>query len=144
MLKILLPVDGSQSSRRAVEYVARLPNRGRPVTVNVLNVQPPISFGELLGHTTRDDQIKLEQAREDAGRRVVDQAVATLRANQIEANSLVRIGDAASEIVQFARESRCEEIVMGRRGLGVIKSLLLGSVANKVLHLADEPVVLVR
>lgn len=144
MLKVLLLVDGSESARRAIEYVTRLPNRGRPVSVNVLNVQPLVSFGELMGHVTRDDQSKVQQAHEDAGRRIVDEALSKLRVDHLEAVGHVRLGDPVTEIAKLARESRCEEIVMGRRGMGVIKSLLLGSVAAKVVHLVDEPVVLVR
>jgi nucleotide-binding universal stress UspA family protein len=47
-------------------------------------------------------------------------------------------------IARFARERGCDQILMGTRGLGAIGSLLLGSVATKVIHLADVPVLLVK
>jgi nucleotide-binding universal stress UspA family protein len=47
-------------------------------------------------------------------------------------------------ISQYAKEKGCDHIVMGRRGLGSFTGGLLGSVAHKVLHLAEPPVVLVK
>ena len=56
----------------------------------------------------------------------------------------VRIGHAAAEIAECARELGCDAIVMGTRGLGRVANIVLGSVAHKVVHLADVPVTLVR
>ena len=53
-------------------------------------------------------------------------------------------GDPASNIARAARERGCRLIVMGSRGLGPLASAALGSVAAKVLHLADVPVTLVK
>ena len=56
----------------------------------------------------------------------------------------IAVGEAAEVIVQFAEEKHCDEILMGTRGLGGAVSLLLGSVATKVIHLAKVPVLLVK
>ena len=58
--------------------------------------------------------------------------------------TLVRNGQAAEMIAQVAREEDVQHIVMGTRGLGSIKGLLMGSVATKVIHLADVPITLVK
>jgi nucleotide-binding universal stress UspA family protein len=47
-------------------------------------------------------------------------------------------------IAQYAKEKGCDQIVMGTRGLGTVQGLLLGSVATKVIHLANVPVMLVK
>jgi nucleotide-binding universal stress UspA family protein len=47
-------------------------------------------------------------------------------------------------IAQVAREEDIQHIVMGTRGLGSIQGLLLGSVATKVIHLADVPITLIK
>jgi nucleotide-binding universal stress UspA family protein len=58
--------------------------------------------------------------------------------------TLVRNGLAAETIAQVAREEDIQHIVMGTRGLGSIQGLLLGSVATKVIHLADVPITLIK
>ena len=52
--------------------------------------------------------------------------------------------DAATTIARRADSLQCEGIVMGTRGMGAIANLLLGSVAAKVVHLANVPVTLVK
>jgi nucleotide-binding universal stress UspA family protein len=47
-------------------------------------------------------------------------------------------------IVQFATELQCDQIVIGPRGLGAIKGLLLGSVASKLIQLSTIPVLLLK
>ena len=54
------------------------------------------------------------------------------------------IGDPATAIVKLARRLNCDLIVMGTRGMGKVAGLVLGSVATKVVHLADAPVTLVK
>jgi len=58
--------------------------------------------------------------------------------------TLVRTGKAAEAIAQVAREEDIKHIVMGTRGLGSIQGLLLGSVATKVIHLAEVPITLIK
>jgi nucleotide-binding universal stress UspA family protein len=53
-------------------------------------------------------------------------------------------GDTADMIVRAARRLRCDSIVMGTRGMGAVGSLFIGSVANRVIHLATTPVTLVK
>ncbi len=56
----------------------------------------------------------------------------------------LRVGDAAENILKAVREARCDEIVMGTRGLGALAGLVLGSVAMKVVQLAKIPATLVK
>ena len=53
-------------------------------------------------------------------------------------------GDPASTIAKFAAKLKCDLIVMGTRGTGTVRGLVFGSVATKVVHLADTPVTLVK
>jgi nucleotide-binding universal stress UspA family protein len=54
------------------------------------------------------------------------------------------VGEPAEMISRFAQEQGCDEIVIGSRGMGNIRSMLVGSVASKIIHLATMPVVLVN
>jgi nucleotide-binding universal stress UspA family protein len=57
---------------------------------------------------------------------------------------MVKLGDAAPEIARAAARTNCESIVMGSRGMGAVKNLVLGSTATKVIHLATVPVTIVK
>jgi nucleotide-binding universal stress UspA family protein len=54
------------------------------------------------------------------------------------------VGDTAEKIAATARRLRCSSIVMGTRGMGMLGTLVLGSIATKVIHLAKVPVTLVK
>jgi nucleotide-binding universal stress UspA family protein len=144
MMKILLPVDGSANARRAVQYVASLPAQGQAVTVDVLNVQEPVQFAELIARAPGVDQGLLQSAHETAGRKIVDVALATLKEAGIKAVGHVKTGDPAMEIAKFSSAIHASHIVLGTRGTGGVVSLVLGSVVTKVIHLAEEPVILIK
>lgn len=77
----------------------------------------------------------------------VDHAVSELLHAGINAHGEVRetlFGHAAREIVEDAEEHDVNAIVMGSRGHGEVESLMLGSVAHKVLHLTARPVLVIR
>ena len=71
-----------------------------------------------------------ERLMEDAKARARQQAVPSVR-------TVLREGDPAAAILNLAREENADIIVMGRRGLGDLAGLLLGSVSHKVAHLAE-------
>ena len=58
--------------------------------------------------------------------------------------TLSRAGQPAEAIAQVARDKSIEHIVMGTRGLGRIQGLVMGSVAMKVIHLAQVPITLIK
>lgn len=144
MRTILMPWDGSEHSRHALEFLIRLLKMQTPAEVHVLNVQPPAPMMERIvgGHPA-----ELEQAvgpALEAGRRLLEDATRTLAAAGVPHVAKVIVGDAAHEIAAYAKTHHCETIVMGTRGLGTVATLVLGSVAQKVLHLTHVPVMLVK
>ena len=56
----------------------------------------------------------------------------------------ISVGDSGEVIAHFVKEKEIQQVVMGTRGLGSVANMLLGSVANKVLHLVNVPVLLVK
>lgn len=143
--RVLIPIDGSEAALRAVAYaVSLVPVLREPLEVLLLNVQHlPVSLDLLLNGRSSEVRI-LEQPLREAGAGVLAPAQALLEKTGITCSAHVEIGDPAPTISRFARTYHCEEIIMATRGLGTVTGLILGSVANKVLHLTTVPVTLVK
>lgn len=143
MYRILLTVDGSEHSKRAIGKVIRLSAAMRtPASVRVLNVQQaPIDYGMAEAYLSTERAL---QMIEGAGRAIVDEAKESLRSAGLDPVGEVAIGDIAPTIVERARDEPCDLIVMGTRGMGAVRNLVLGSVATKVIHLSETPVLLVH
>ncbi len=172
--RILLAVDGSDTAQRATDLAAELAGKlnadlfivhvlmhGRPSRelVHMAEVEHlvkeahsamspktayvPGSYPELLGGDATD--ARTARIISALGEQIVTRAksrCAELGAGTVDASVLA--GDYADEILEAAREHKVDIIVIGSRGLGILKSTLLGSVSQKVLHHADCSVVIVR
>jgi nucleotide-binding universal stress UspA family protein len=142
MLKLLLPVDGSDSSVRAVEFAVNKKGWYKdPVELHLINVQPPMPFGSrvasVIGHAA------IEQHHRDEGMAALKPAMQKLDAAGVPYVHHISVGDPAEVIAEFAKQKGCDQIVMGTKGLGAT-SLLLGSVTAKLIHLTVVPVLLVK
>jgi nucleotide-binding universal stress UspA family protein len=142
MLKFLIAVDGSEHSKNAIEAVVKLVGASAQLEVLLLNVRSePSLYGELTPTTYHelDAAVRAEQAR------VLEEAADQARAGGlIVAGTLAPSGMVASEIVRAASEARVDQIVLGTRGMGAMGGLFLGSVAQRVVHQANVPVLLVK
>lgn len=87
---------------------------------------------------------RAEHFVKEAGRRIVEAAAEPLRAAGLAVEPEVCIGDVAPTITRRASEVGASLIMMGTRGMGAVANLVLGSTANKVIHLATVPVLLVQ
>ena len=141
MLKILLAMDGSENAQRAVSYlIKRAAGAKDQYQVSLVNVQYAL-------HGTVASFINAAQVKQyhhDEGAKALAPAKTLLDGAGIAYSEHVFVGEPAEVISRFARENGCDEIVIGNRGLGNIGSLLMGSVASKIIHLSEVPVVLVK
>jgi nucleotide-binding universal stress UspA family protein len=112
--------------------------------VHLLNVSEPIQMNEVVFKDTFLDMRSIEKAREEAGLALLAPAKIRLESAGVAFDVHVSIGNPAEVITNFTREHHCDLIVMGTRGMGTIKNLLLGSVASKVIHLAETSLLLVK
>jgi len=141
MQKILVPVDGSPSSLRAVEYVAGLYKLGTQPEIDLLNVQLPIASGNIrrfVSHNMIDDYHRIE------GEEALKPAKVVLDRDGVPYKADILVGHLAETIAEYALQHHCTVIAMGTRGMGPVKNLVLGSVATQVIHLVDIPVTLVK
>jgi nucleotide-binding universal stress UspA family protein len=133
---IVLAVDGSPYAERAAELVRRLATGGDDVVVVHVTEIMPIHGGTAV-------ELDLDREGVEAARRFGRELEGAGLPTKVE---LVRAfaGHVARIIVEVARDHGAGVIVLGSRGRGDLSALLLGSVAHKVIHLADRPVLVTR
>ena len=141
MQKILVPVDGSPSADRAVAHVISMTKSGIAAEVHLLHVQPPLELKDIPDIAQPG---LVERLGFDEADKAFNNAKKLLAESGVRYSARTATGDPAHEIALYADVHACDQIVMGTRGLGRIKTLVLGSVATKVLHLVGVPVTLVR
>jgi nucleotide-binding universal stress UspA family protein len=132
---ILVPVDGSDSSARAVQLVIRLHAKLASLEIRLVHVQVPL--------VPIGDEFASPGSTEAAAREALDRAKTLLDASAVPYTSEIASGYVGSTIVAYARKHGCDGIVMGTRGMGSTEQLL-GSIARQVIHLAEMPVTLVK
>lgn len=141
MLKILLPVDGSENSGKAVaDFIQLLDWYKEKPEFHLLNVQYPLDGNVSLFINQTD----IKQYHQEEGIKSLQNTRDLLDQAGIACQYHITVGDPAEMIVRFATEKRYDLIVMGPRGKGGIQGLLLGSVTNKVMQLSSIPVLLVK
>jgi nucleotide-binding universal stress UspA family protein len=127
--KLLVPVDGSESSDKAVKYAASLAKKlGAKLTL--LHVQE----SRLFGHRP-----ELSKA---IGKGILSNAAEKLQGMTFDQK--LESGDAARKITEIAEKEDYDMIVMGSKGHGAIERFLLGSVINHVLHYTKHPVLVIK
>jgi len=141
MSRVLLPIDGSDGALRAVAHLTdTLEGCERP-EIHLLNVQAPIMSGDVGLNATA---AMVRAFRLAAGGEALSRARGVLNRKGIAHKSAILFGKPADVIAHYAKDHGIDRIVMGTRGLGVLKSLLLGSVAARVVGATHVPVTLVK
>jgi nucleotide-binding universal stress UspA family protein len=137
-------VDGSPDSDKAVMAARELAHaQGSEVVVvhgrDIALVGPP-------GPPTPVPPPQLEPESEDEAQRLVDDAVRQLQEGGVTARGVVLPlrGRLAQQIVDLAEEESAGLIVLGSRGMSRLREMVIGSVANKIIHTSPIPVLLAR
>ena len=145
-VKLLIGLDKSEGAWNAVEYVAKTFAQTPGVEVTLLHILgglPPAFWddGHILSEKERQNRQRLinnwQADREKEWQGLVTKATDLLKGAGLAGVSSKfkpKYYDEAEDIVNEAVEGDFSTIVMGRRGLGAAKSLLLGSVTNKVVQ----------
>jgi nucleotide-binding universal stress UspA family protein len=138
MLKrILVPIDGTEHSWRALEYACELVSytRGSLVVMTVLSgrmKQHIVEFGSDCLYVQMGDE-------------VLDAAHAILSGKNIDCTYLLENdNDIAESILRAADEQECDGIVLGSRGMGVLEGLFRNSVSSVIVENANVPVTIVK
>ena len=140
-MKILLAVDGSEYTRRMIDYVQT--HRGLFDTAHeytVFNVQMPLPphAASVVGSQVTQDYYREESQK------IVDPVVAELQGRGLPATGAFKHGHLGETIAEFAERGGYDLIVMGSHGHNALGRLVMGSVASRVLAHCKVPVLLVR
>lgn len=154
--KILLVTDGSPSSQAAVRYLGKFPIPENS-EVQIMHVLPPLPSPVIMepyygtwrsvytSYPLLDEEIaELRQKEMRAGEVLLTRTCKLLQRYGIEATTMLKRGDAATEIMDYVKEEKIDLIVAGSRGLSNFKSLWMGSVSRKLVHYSNCSVLIVK
>lgn len=142
MHKFLVPIDNSENAARALQYAIRIAKENGPAELHIVHAHGlPLVYGEIAVYLQeKKAQDMLRQHSED----ILKPAIEMAEASGVNFSSEILVGDPPEAIAKCAEERGCDAIIMGTRGMGAIGSLIMGSVATKVIHLTRLPVTLVK
>jgi nucleotide-binding universal stress UspA family protein len=140
--KILVPIDGSESSLKALRHTLALA-RTHSSTITVLSVieELKLPFGAeymLWANESHNELIRstLESLNRET-KKIMEQEP------DLDVDAEIREGVPANVIVQMALDEDYDLIVIGKRGMGVLEELVMGNIARKVVDLSKVPVTII-
>ena len=138
LARVLVPMDGSTLSERALTYA--LENHpDASITVLTVVGEPSVMMGEAMSLAFEDD---IEEAAMDRAEEIFDRAREVAAEHDAEIDTTVAIGRPARAIVR--RADNYDAVVMGSHGGDVVDRLFVGNVAETVFRRSSVPVTVVR
>jgi nucleotide-binding universal stress UspA family protein len=143
--RILVAMDGSESSVRAYEYASFLAKKC-DATLLIVNINDTF---ERISRNIKEFREIAKQIEEEGGTAVTIQVLEDYQSRAKDSGIkdvkiIRREGNAAAEILLIADEEKVDAIVIGSTGMNTVKEFLLGGVSHKVIHHAKCLVTLVR
>ncbi len=138
--EILVPIDGSENSIRAARFGLEMAD-AMSVPMRLFYVFPAASV-EIIGMAGMS-RADIDQAAQASAQRAFDNIRKELGETSVEIDQETSIGDPAEEIIRYTEDDHSVLVVMGRRGLSRMQTLLMGSVSDKVSRHARSPITIV-
>lgn len=142
---ILVPVDGSENSKRALEHAVAIAQgaKAQLILVYVANIVSVISNFDQIpsgsGYVT--EQVALDM--EETGKGVLDSLVKEIPSD-VPVKRVFEVGSPGPAILAVAKKFNVDLIVMGSRGLGPLKGLFMGSVSSYIVSHSVCPILIVK
>jgi nucleotide-binding universal stress UspA family protein len=139
---ILVAIDGSKESDRAVEVAVELAGR-IPSKITFLHVVSLPDFGEA---KILDEKLtkKIQDALVETGKKITAKAAKVSQAAGVAASEKIAVGYPATAIITEAGKLGADLIVMGSKGTAGVRRMLIGSTAEKVLRWSSIPVLVIK
>ncbi|MEM3442819.1 MAG: universal stress protein [Candidatus Bathyarchaeia archaeon] len=152
--KILVPLDGSENSMKALEFAIKLAKcfGGKitlihvysATTIPVIMTEPATITPTMVPAMSSAEFAKVTEAAKKAGSSILTHGEERVKAAGIPVETMLKEGHTVQEIIKTAKEEMFDLIVIGSRGVSKIRELLLGSVTDGVIHHAPCPVLVVK
>jgi nucleotide-binding universal stress UspA family protein len=141
-MKILVPIDGSQNSLKALKYAVTLA-KGLTAksSIVVINVHDDSSFNYINQFVTYED---IKNNLIENSQKEMKPAQKLLAKSDITHSFIIEIGNVAETILSIADKEKVGMIVIGSKGRSELSDILLGSVAHRITHKAKQPVLVVK
>jgi nucleotide-binding universal stress UspA family protein len=141
-MRIMVAVDGSPNSLRAVKYAIQLAkdlySKTSITLINVHDDGPLNIVKRYIGrNTVKDYLIEMSQKELKPALRVLDRS-------QVKHSCIIELGHIATMICKIANKEKMDLIIMGAKGRSSIADIALGSVSQRVSVLAKQPVLLIK
>ena len=141
-MNILVATDGSEAALRGVRFAADLAQRlGSSSSITLISVHDDVGLRHaksVVGSAAVEDHLREQSESEVAAAR------AFLDSVSVRHDIAIRTGHVSQEIVAFADAGAFDLIVVGSKGRGALADMLIGSVTQRVLASARQPVVVVK
>ena len=147
MKRVLVCVDGSDMSGRALELAVKLAGPlGAQVTVAHVVAPVPLPVdGYPMAITEPGATLQLDQQAREFGQLVAERAAARARAlGAQDVQARVLFGDPAQALAEEAEQQGYDLVAIGSRGQGAFKRALLGSTSDRLVHTCKRPVLVVH
>lgn len=138
---VVVGIDGSDQSAHAAMVSAELAKRTGATLHFVTVVRPPEGWWGIVG--SPPTPTALSRSLSEAQREILDRVLGGLDLTGIEVIQVEDVGDPARKLLDYVDKVDADLMIIGRRGAGVLERLMLGSVANRIVHDAPCLVMLV-
>lgn len=140
MKAILVAVDGSEPSDRAVQYAVDLLAAGLGAGLHLINVQPNLG-GAISSFVSRE---QIDSYHREEGVKALASAVELAKKAGVTAKTHIGVGRQGEIVADFVDKLGAGMVVIGTRGHTGLAGVLLGSVAQDVIAHVKVPVTLVK
>ena len=137
--KILVPLDGSKNSLRALDMAIFLARKCEAIIIGICVIYAP-------SRTEFGRGMAVEKGSYEKVKKFMDAAKTRAAQNGIVFNEKILYGDIAYNIINFAHKKKngIALIVTGSRGMGTVKEILFGSVSHNIIHASNLPVLVIK
>jgi nucleotide-binding universal stress UspA family protein len=144
MIRILAGTDGSDSANRAIDFAARLARdvNGRLTIAHITGLYDP-DAGDLARLASAEHMPPGAYLSEMAEQMLLSACERARNMGASEVRSVSQVGDIAASMIDIARNDGSDIIVVGKRGMGRLPGLLLGSVSQKLVSIGHCSVAVV-
>ncbi|MCB9730131.1 MAG: universal stress protein [Deltaproteobacteria bacterium] len=139
--RILVPIDGSESSVHSAQWAVSLAE-STGAAVTLLYVFPMTEAQQVSLEDLTDEE--RERWEGEISTESMDRVIAELPDVEVPIHRAVALGEPPAEVVRYARKDRSDLIVMGSRGTSAFTGTLIGSLSIEVLHATDIPVTIIH